>query len=193
MRIRRKHRKKFIALLVLLVVFLGLGVGAVFFVFDLRRDKKATRKQMTVVLEGYNKFNNNIDKFNDLRNDIYVNLFENTYYDTLVSNDSEFKTTLKEYEKSVDDVTKSVKNLEKLCFGIYYPDKSINAKCNEFGGVYEQIVNAFISDINLYNNNIKDFNDYSKESGSDIKLDTYSTKKKYIDYNKDKKYDGKDV
>ena len=91
MRIRRKHRKKFIALLVVLIIFLGLGIGAVFFVLDLRKDKRATRDQMTVVLKKYNEFSENMDKFNDLRNDIYVDLFENSYYDTLVSRDEEFK------------------------------------------------------------------------------------------------------
>ena len=193
MRIRRKHRKKFIALLVVLIIFLGLGIGAVFFVFDLRKDKKATRDQMAVVLESYNKFNDSVDKFNDIRNDIYLDLFENTYYDNLVSKDEEFKSRLTEYEKSVDNVNKSVKKLEKLCIGMYYPDKSINAKCNEYGGVYEQIVNAFVSDIKLYNDNIKKYNEYAKENGSDNSLDSYKTKKKYIDYNKDKKFDGKDV
>ena len=193
MRIRRKHRKKFIALLVVLIIFLGLGIGAVFFVFDLRKDKKATRDQMAVVLESYNKFNDSVDKFNDIRNDIYLDLFENTYYDNLVSKDEEFKSRLTEYEKSVDNVNKSVKKLDKLCIGMYYHDKSINAKCNEYGGVYEQIVNAFVSDIKLYNDNIKKYNEYAKENGSDNSLDSYKTKKKYIDYNKDKKFDGKDV
>ena len=83
--------------------------------------------------------------------------------------------------------------MEKLCSNVYYPDGNINAKCSEFGGVYEQIVNAFVSDIKLYNDNINKYNEYAKENGSDTSLEAYKTEKKYIDYNKDKKFDGKDV
>ena len=39
---------------------------------------------------------------------------------------------------------------------------------------------------------IKQFNDYQKESNSNIVLQEYITKKDYIDYNKDSNFEGKE-
>lgn len=187
-----KNKKRVIFWIVCIVVFLA-GVGfCIFFINDLKKDKSATRGQMSVVEDQYKKFSDQMDLYNDSRNNLYVELFDNTYYDTLYSNDEKFKGMLKEYEKTVDDLTDTVKELDKLCTNVYYPDSSINLKCDEYSNVYEQIVNAFVSDINLYNDNIKSYNGYCEENGNSNYLNSYPTEKKFIDYDKDKRFDGKE-
>lgn len=147
---------------------------------------------MNVVLEAYDKFSLDVDNFNDIRNQIYLDIFENTYYETLLNNDAKFKEMLSNYGKSVDSVDSSAKKLKKLCTNVYYPDSKINTKCSEYGSVYEQIVNAFVSDIDLYNENIVKYNEYQKENNGTLFLNSYVNKRKYLDFNKDGKYEGKE-
>ena len=83
----------------------------------------------------------------------------------------------------------NVLKLNKLCDDVYYPDSNTNNKCSNYKVIYEQVVNYFVSDIANYNKNVKQCN----KSITDNKISIYKTNKKYIDYNNDKKYDGKDV
>ena len=82
--------------------------------------------------------------------------------------------------------------LEKYCKNVYYTDSKVNTKCKEYGEVYEQVINAFVSDVKLYNENITNYNKYQAEKGGTLFLNSYVTKKKYLDYNGDKKYQGKE-
>lgn len=172
-----------------LSIFSGLGVG---FVSSLQEDRTATLARMEDVKLEYKNFSDSVDVFNDIRNSLYLSVFEEVYYDTMASTDASVKESFSNYEASVNGVMKTVDNLSSLCDSIYFPDNNVNIKCNGFGSVYEQIVNAFVSDVELYNNNILQYNDYQKENGATLSLDGYVTEKKYIDYNKDKKYEGKE-
>ena len=58
--------------------------------------------------------------------------------------------------------------------------------------VTEQVVNYFVGDIKLYNDNVLKYNDYQKSIQSTFFINNYVTNKNYIDYNGDKKYEGKE-
>ena len=90
----------------------------------------------------------------------------------------------------IDELEGNTLKLNKLCEDAYYPDSSTNKKCMNYKSIYEQVVNYFVTDINNYNNNIKKCNSLISDENSKIK--NYKTKKKYIDYNNDGKYDGKE-
>ncbi len=170
-------------------LFCGLTLS---FVVSLKEDRVATLARMSDIKDEYKNFSNSVDVFNDIRNSLYLNVFENMYIDTMSSKDKEIKETLLNYESSVNDVAKTVNKLSNLCGTIYFSNSNINDKCDGYANVYEQIVNAFVSDVTLYNNNVLQYNEYQKESGTDSLLSDYKTEKKYIDYNNDKKFDGKD-
>ena len=55
-------------------------------------------------------------------------------------------------------------------------------------------INQALDDINMYNGNIKKYNSWLKEQNNTTskELEIYKTNKTYIDYNKDKKYSGKE-
>lgn len=185
-----KKRKIFFILCI--SFFIAICLFIILFIFSIKKDKEATTKQMSEVVEEYSKFSQSIDTFNEIRNQLYLDVFENTYYENLSENDPQFKERFLAYEKVVDSIILSAEGLDRMCTGVYYVDSKVNAKCSEFGSVYEQIVNAFVSDVDLYNNNIKKYNNYQKENNGTLYLDSYVTKKKYFDYNKDKVYEGKE-
>ncbi len=173
-------------------IFMIIGGFLSQFIINLKNDRKATLAQMDDVKGIYKKFSDDIDYFNDVRNDLYLNVFDNTYYATMIDTDFSVKETFTDYEKTVDSISELAEKLKKVCNGVYYPEASVNNKCKSFSNVYEQIVNAFVSDVNLYNDNITNFNTYQKENGNIDMLTFYKTTKKFIDYDKDKKYDGKE-
>ena len=172
-----------------LLIFSGLGVG---FIADLNKDREATLLRMEDVKNEYRNFSNSVDSFNDIRNSLYLTVFEDVYFDTMASNDMTVKQTFADYETSVNSVSETVKKLSGLCGDIYFFNDSVNEKCSSFSSVYEQIVNAFVTDVRLYNNNILQYNQYQSDLGTNNVLEDYITEKKYIDYNNDKEYEGKE-
>ena len=55
------------------------------------------------------------------------------------------------------------------------------------------MVNYFVNDVTQVNNNIEEFNKYNNENNTGIApLQKYNTTKKYIDFNDDKEYTGKE-
>ena len=161
-------------------------------VVSVKEDQVATKQRTVEVADVYKKFSETVDNFNDLRNDLYSTYFDQLYYDTLSQIDADVQQSLKTYEIAVDEVSKSANNMKSMCGDIYFTDTSTNNKCSSYDSVYEQIVNAFVSDVNLYNKSIDSYNKYQKELNSGLSLNKYKTSKKFIDYNKDKKYEGKE-
>lgn len=184
-----KKKKVLIISLIVLLIFVSL---ISFFVISFNNDRKKTLKKMDNIIILYDKFSSKVDSFNTIREDIYGNVLSNVYYDTLKANYDLWNTKLLDYEKFVDQIDSQFSKLRKSCDGVYYPDSNINNKCQAFIVAYEEIKNSFVSDISLFNKNIDEYNSYSKEQGASDTLEKYNTKKKYVDYNHDKKYSGKD-
>lgn len=81
--------------------------------------------------------------------------------------------------------------MDSLCKDVYYPDSDVNSKCSNYKLIYEQVANYFMEDIKLYNTTVQTFNSQQAASGSNIVLLEYKTTKKYVDYNKDKVFEGR--
>ena len=81
-------------------------------------------------------------------------------------------------------------SLKSLCENVYYPDGSVNSKCTNYKSIYEQVVNYFVSDIELYNKNIELYNEYEESRGTLFRIRKYQTNKYFVDYNEDGLFDG---
>ena len=90
------------------------------------------------------------------------------------------------HEGVVDGIEKKVKTLDKLCEDMYYSDASVNKMCSNYKVIYEQVNNCLVKDLNSYNDTVKNFNLNSVDQ-----INIYKFDRKYIDYNKDKSFDGK--
>lgn len=184
--------KKKVIVIIGVIVLLILG-GVVFFIISFRQDKKATLKMMEEVNKEYDTFLKASNDFNIMRDTLYTDVFSDIYYDTLRENIDFYHQKLKEYETLVDSTTKAINKLDENCDGVYYPEAEANTKCMNFKEIYEQVVNCFVYDVNQINDNIEKYNEIQKEAGNnDGILKLYEHNKKFIDYNKDKEYLGKD-
>lgn len=184
-------RKIFYVLLTISFIMLVSG-GVALFLLDLKKDKEVTYRQIQDVADEFEVFSNNTSAFESFRDDLYTNVLSEVYYDTMYSEDKSVKNKLSNYEQLVDELTKNTNKMNKLCENVYYPDSVANSRCSNYKSIYEQVVNYFVYDISLYNKNVQNYNNYQKKNASTLVIEEYKTKKKYIDYNNDKKYDGKE-
>ena len=182
-------RVAFVCLMLSLVLLISGGVTS--FLVSLKEDRELTLKRMVVVNDEFQEFSDNTTAFESYRDELYNNVLGSLYYDSLANDDANIKNVLSNYEAMVDSLEKKAKSLDNLCKNVYYPDSSVNSKCNNYKAIYEQVVNFFVGDINLYNKNIDSYNNYMASNGSDSRLEYYMTTKKYIDYNNDDVFDGK--
>lgn len=177
----------------------GIGLiiygGILSFISNLKADQKQMNDRMDTIIKEYDKFNQNIEEFNQTRKALHEEFLDKVYYETLTQNDTSYKKKLTDYETQVATISKSTKTLREYCEdGVYYSSSDVNNKCSAFKLGYEQMVNSFVDDINTYNASITAYNKYLEEENNttSLKLETYQTKKTYIDYNKDGVYSGKE-
>ena len=181
------------SLILFIIGFFLLSSGLVCsFVVGFREDKEATQLRMTTVEDVYGTFGVQMDTFNDIRNHLYLTVFEDVYYDTLYTNDLELKKSFEQYEGVVDQLSKTATQLKELCSDVYFSEKDVNTMCKGYSEVYEQVMNAFVSDVALYNDNIDQYNQYQIDAAGSLRIEKYVTNKDYIDYNGDEEYSGKE-
>lgn len=164
--------------------------GFSLFVTSLRNDKQVTLNRMEEVNGIFEDFSATTSIFESYREDLYAEVLQGIVCDQLATNYTVVENKLSNYENIVDEIDKKVVKMDKLCDEVYYPDSSVNSKCSNYKNIYEQVVNYFVSDVSVYNKNVSQCNVDLQQAG--IKLKEYKTKKKYIDYNEDKKYEGKE-
>lgn len=162
------------------------------FVIGLQADREKTQERMVVVSDEFENFSTNTSLFEEARDELYVNYLGDLYYDSLFQDDTIIKNKLSNYENMVDELGKQAASLRKLCKDVYYPDSKVNSQCSNYESIYEQVVNYFVNDINLYNKNIDQYNNYQTANGGVNLLNKYKTTKKYLDYNNDKEFEGKE-
>ena len=185
----KKNKKKIILILIPVVIVLLI----ILFIGGFVKDKNDSKTAMKKVEKDYKVFADDVVLFNNHRDNIYDTIFTNGYYDNFKDSYEEFNKTFDEDEKTVDKVTNDSKRLVKYCDGIYYTDINVNKMCSIFAENYETLINSFIVDVGHYNTLVKEYNEYLKENSLDSEeLKEYTTSKKYIDYNKDKEYSGKE-
>ncbi len=172
------------------VIFLLFVVFIIWFILGFLEDKTETRKEMKKIQKEYVTFKSSIESYNTIRDQLYASVFKDTYYNTFKEKDPGNKEMLKEAEKIVKQVATASKSLKKACDGVIYPDVSINTKCSSFSLAYEQVINSFVSDVDAYNKQIDAYNTWIGKKEEQV--ESYKTKRTYIDYNQDKKYSGKE-
>ena len=185
------YRKMALSIMTLSFVLIVSGCVSSF-VLGLQKDREEIYKRINYVSDEFEVFSTNTSVFEETRDELYNIVLSNVYYDTMYQEDENVKNKLLNYEHLVDELKKNTNKLNNLCEDIYYPDSTTNNRCNNYKSIYEQVVNYFVSDIKVYNDNVDKYNEYQKNNNSSLTIKKYKTKKTYIDYNKYKKYDGKE-
>ena len=191
-----EKKNKKVKILILIGITCVIWGFVIMFISSVKKDQKAMNARMDTIVNSYENFSKKISEFNTMRDTLHTEFLDKVYYETLESKDAEFKNKLKKYEELVSNISVSTKdNLREYCKDdIYYASSDVNSKCAAFKQGYEEMVNSFVDDVNSYNNNLTQYNAWLDSEGKteSIKLEGYQTKKKYIDYNKDGVYSGRE-
>ena len=172
------------------VLIVSGGVSA--FVLGLKKDREVTYNRQLDVNQTFEVFSTNTSVFETFRDELYRDHLSNLYLEVMYQEDKELKNKLSNYESLVDELYKNAQELDVLCKDIYFPDSVANNRCKNYKVIYEQVNNYFVSDIKLYNENIKKYNDYQDSNQSLLRLRSYDSSKDYLDYNHDNRMDGKE-
>lgn len=184
---------KQVKILFSLGVFL-IAIGLITnFTMSFSADKEEVAKRMEKVDKNYKIFKREATNFSNTRDSLYDNVFAELYFETLNLTINNCLIELEKYEQKLDEMGKIAEKLKANCGDIYFPEADVNNKCQTYALSYEEMVNYFMNDIVQVNQNIEEYNKYNEENGTGIPpIQKYNTTKKYIDFNNDKEYAGKE-
>lgn len=187
-----KEKKNHVGL-ILALAFILIVVGIILYlVLTYQDNQNEVKKRMETVTSLYTDFREHVDAFNDKRNEVYQTVMQDMYYQTLQEKDTEFKALYTAYEETVDVINDDYDQLKDKCINVLYPDVSVNNKCEAFVIGYEQVINTFVSDVAIYNQNIDAYNTWAQENNVTQTLTPYETDKDFIDVNGDREYNGRE-
>ena len=185
-----KRKLAYLFLSISLILLIAGGFSA--FLASLKADHQLVLRRMDDVSGVFEGFSTKTTVFEDYRDELYSDVLGNIFYETMYQTDISVKEKLVEYENLVKDLEKDTKKLDDLCGNVYYPQSDVNNICVNYKSIYEQVVNYFVTDIKIYNENVDKFNDYQKKNQLELFVKKYQTQFNYIDYNGDHEFDGKE-
>ena len=187
-----KKRNKHLGIMIL-IGFLLIVIGIIsYIIINYNDDQAEVKKRMDIVLNTYDTFKNDVNSFNTIRDNIYNEVLQDMYYETLKNNDTRFKELFNSYKESLEVIDKDYKKIEDKCINVLHPNADVNNKCEAMIVGYEEVVNTYISDVESYNKNITSYNSFLKETNStDTSLEEIKLERDYLDVNGDREYNGK--
>lgn len=188
--IQRNRKISFIMILVSIFMIISGSLSSL--IIGLKEDKKMTNMRMNEVNLEYEDYSTMVSLFEEERDSMYGNVFNNLTYDNLFANNKYLSNKISNYEAMVDEIHKSIRKLDDLCNDMYYPDSSVNSICNNYKIIYEQVNNYFVLDVKEYNENVNKYNEYIKGIDPNLVIKKYETEKKLIDFDNDGEIVGKD-
>lgn len=186
-------KRKWKLLLIIFIILLVIGIFLYFYISSFKVDREETLELMKEVNEDYPTFNKSMTEFVNKRNAFYKQKDE-IFLEDIGKNVNVWVKFMADYEKIINKVEDNSKRLKPNCkndFG------DINAKteCNQFRVNYEAAMNYYITDVKVYNNIVKEYNEWLINNNSSYqKLEKVSLTiyKDYIDYDEDGEYFGKE-
>ena len=194
-----KNKKTILPIiLIILIIIFNLGLLIYKFYKGYEEDKNKTEEKISQINQNYNSFINNLENFNIERENIYNEIFQENYLEDMQINIVKWNSIIQNYSNTIREIDDNSKYLKDNCKNIQIINAEINKNCDSFNNNYETMINSYITDINLYNQNIEAYNNWLNENEENIQnlspIDKYIDKNytKYIDYNNDGEFLGKD-
>lgn len=124
-----------------------------------------------------------------------------SFFSNMPSGYEAIKVKITDYETKITEIEDASSYLKKKCVD-KYSVTSANDKCNAYYINLEKTINTFVNDIQLFNNKIKEYNEWTEEENKSVlattkyeKLESFVAVKytDYVDLNKDTTYLGQNA
>lgn len=172
-------------------IFLVIFAALICFVAVLLSDKNEKEEEIINTVETVRKNYANLTEENtnniSIRKEMInkLNSFNNEEYPSIHEN---YLETLNNYNNSVNKIKDYVTILNEKC-ATNVEEGTTNVLCRSYSGIYEEVVNIYITIMTNYNNKITNINK-NREEKYELYTMLYTD---YLDVNNDGKYLGKDV
>lgn len=185
--------KKVVSIIFLIAGIISLGIGIGIMYKNESDKQKALEALKTSIVNDYEDFKVKVEVFSEERTNIYQSLNKITYLTDIKVNYASLIEEYKKYEETLKEIDKVSKDLKVNCFEQEFKEVTINNKISAFVINYEQAVNYFIQDVNNFNEKVKLYNDWLKQTNqtTGVELEEYvSSYTKYVDVNNDGVFEG---
>ncbi|MBE6151597.1 MAG: hypothetical protein E7162_07310 [Firmicutes bacterium] len=186
--------KKVVSIIFLIAGIISLGIGIGIMYKNESGKQKALEALKTSIVNDYEDFKVKVEVFSEERTNIYQSLNKITYLTDIKVNYASLIEEYKKYEETLKEIDKVSKDLKVNCFEQEFKEVTINNKISAFVINYEQAVNYFIQDVNNFNEKVKLYNDWLKQTyptAQVVELEEYvSSYTKYVDVNNDGVFEG---
>lgn len=186
--------KKVVSIIFLIAGIISLGIGIGIMYKNESDKQKALEALKTSIVNDYEDFKVKVEVFSEERTNIYQSLNKITYLTDIKVNYASLIEEYKKYEETLKEIDKVSKDLKVNCFEQEFKEVTVNNKISAFVINYEQAVNYFIQDVNNFNEKVKLYNDWLKQTyptAQVVELEEYvSSYTKYVDVNNDGVFEG---
>lgn len=186
-------KKKIIIIIsILLLLLTGLIIGVVLFIKDFNEDREKTLKIMDEIKTKYNEFSPIVENFSKERTNFYTAKEELFFLESVQTNKETIVNMLVNYKQIVIDMHENSTYLQENC-NRKYSSSSVNNTCDLFKQGYESVVNYYLTDTDMYNKFVDEYNNWLTTNGMALEPMTkeeLSLYNSYIDYDNDGSYLG---
>lgn len=186
---KKKIVKITLIIISILILLLLIFFGAQHIYQKSENVKRKHNQKIELINSSYAQFSNLVNDFNLKREELSTYIDTEMYYENFDNIKDNLYNFYLDYDKIVGSINTLSLSLSKSC-NIDFVNNDIEKKCSSYQDAYEMIVNIYINDIKMYNEQVKKYNEWKKtESAKEFKSEYVSD---YVDLNKDGVYTGKD-
>ncbi len=187
-------KKLLIVFIVIALIALGTGVGL--FIKQKSDEHKRREELKASIVNDYETFKVKIENFSEQRQVISELLNGIKYSTDLNGKYKEITEDYKKYEQILTEIETASTDLKVNCLENEFTEVEIKNKVDAFIILYEQAYNYYIRDVDAFNQKIKDYNDWVKNTQVTSQYKALAEYEpahtEFVDLNGDGKFVGKE-
>lgn len=159
--------KKKTGIIITCIIIAVIIIGVIVFKISLsiKQENEEQQKNMQTINENFHNLNELAEKFNNSKKE-FEQIYSQTFLNTLVAQNDTFIQILKEYDKTLKQITEIAQNIEKICQKDY-KDGEITKDCNTIKKTSKSATEVFEKDKETYNNLIDNYNAWVQENNNE--------------------------
>lgn len=182
---KKFFKDNLVVIIIILAFVIGIIGGVLFVLNNMKKSQEKIEKLVEQVDQKYKSFSEDSTVVSERRTKIYTEVFNNVYYVDFSAKSESWKENFNEYYALVDKFSSDYKEVMNTCNNYNFIYDSTKQKCESILKYYEIIINNFVTDYKLYNDNITKYNEWTDTNTSYSKLELFTPEKylEYVDYN----------